>query len=308
MANFIESDSERKSFIDRFENFLFDCDGVIWHGDQLIPGVKEVLVYLREQGKRLFFVTNNATKSRESFKSKFDRLGIQADLVFMIHDEIFGSAYATALYLKRILKFPEDKKVYVIGEKGVEDELASENVRFCGGTDPADNEFLELMDFSSVTTDKEIGAVLCGFDMHINYKKLAKAHRYLIENEDCHFILTNDDSTFPTDGSIFPGSGAISAPLRYALAGKKTPIVVGKPNQPMLDCILDKHQLDRSKTCMVGDRLDTDILFGINGQLSTLLVLTGVVKKAEVEKSDAKIIPEFVIESLGDFATLVSPN
>lgn len=299
MASLIESDSDRKAFIDRFENFLFDCDGVIWHGDQLIPGVKDVLAYLRGRGKRLFFVTNNATKSRESFKSKFDRLGIEADL-----DEIFGSAYATALYLSRILKFPEDKKVYVIGEKGVEDELASENIRFCGGTDPADNEFLELMDFSSVTTDKEVGAVLCGFDMHINYKKLAKAHRYLIENEDCHFILTNDDSTFPTDGSIFPGSGAISAPLRYAVAGKKTPIVVGKPNQPMLDCILDKHHLDRSKTCMIGDRLDTDILFGINGQLSTLLVLTGVVKKAEIEKPDAKIIPEFVIESLGDFAPL----
>lgn len=301
MASLIESDSDRKAFIDRFENFLFDCDGVIWHGDQLIPGVKDVLAYLRGRGKRLFFVTNNATKSRESFKSKFDRLGIEADL-----DEIFGSAYATALYLSRILKFPEDKKVYVIGEKGVEDELASENIRFCGGTDPADNEFLELMDFSSVTTDKEVGAVLCGFDMHINYKKLAKAHRYLIENEDCHFILTNDDSTFPTDGSIFPGSGAISAPLRYAVAGKKTPIVVGKPNQPMLDCILDKHHLDRSKTCMIGDRLDTDILFGINGQLSTLLVLTGVVKKAEIEKPDAKIIPEFVIESLGDFAPLAS--
>ncbi|EGG10109.1 uncharacterized protein MELLADRAFT_47200 [Melampsora larici-populina 98AG31] len=301
MASFIESDSDRKAFIDRFENYLFDCDGVIWHGDQLIPGVKDVLAYLRGRGKRLFFVTNNATKSRESFKSKFDRLGIEADL-----DEIFGSAYATALYLKRILKFPEHKKVYVIGEKGVEDELASENIRYCGGTDPADNEFLELMDFSSVTTDKEVGAVLCGFDMHINYKKLAKAHRYLIENEDCHFILTNDDSTFPTDGSIFPGSGAISAPLRYAVAGKKTPIVVGKPNQPMLDCILDKHHLDRSKTCMIGDRLDTDILFGINGQLSTLLVLTGVVKKAEIEQADAKIIPEFVIDSLGDFAPLAS--
>ncbi|KAG0146689.1 hypothetical protein CROQUDRAFT_657039 [Cronartium quercuum f. sp. fusiforme G11] len=301
MSRFIESHEDLRYFVDRFDNFLFDCDGVIWHGDELIPGVKEVLVYLRSIKKRLIFVTNNATKSRESFKSKFDRLGIQADL-----DEIFGSAYATALYLKRILKFPENRKVYVIGEKGVEDELASENVRFCGGTDPADNEFLELMDFSSITTDKEVGAVLCGFDMHINYKKLAKAHRYLIENEDCHFILTNDDSTFPTDGSIFPGSGAISAPLRYALVGKKTPIVVGKPHQPMLDCILDKHHLDRSKTCMIGDRLDTDILFGINGKLSTLLVLTGVVSKADVQKVDAKIVPEFVIESLGDFAPLAS--
>ncbi|PLW56720.1 hypothetical protein PCANC_01668 [Puccinia coronata f. sp. avenae] len=298
----LESAAELRKFIDRFDNFLFDCDGVIWHGGQLIEGVRTVLELLRRSNKKLIFVTNNATKSREAFKAKFDRLGIKAEL-----DEIFGSAYATALYLKRILKFPQDKKVYVIGEKGLEDELASENLKFCGGTDPDDNEFIDLMDFSSIKTDKEVGAVMCGFDMHINYKKLAKAHRYLHENSDCHFILTNDDSTFPTDGSIFPGSGAISAPLRYAMLGKKEPIVVGKPNQPMLDCILEKHELDPAKTCMIGDRLDTDIAFGINGGLSTLLVLTGVVSRADLSQPDAKILPEYVVDSLGDFAVL-SPS
>ncbi|POW05073.1 hypothetical protein PSTT_09949 [Puccinia striiformis] len=235
----------------QFDNFLFDCDGVIWHGDELIKGVK---------------MSWNSYAKSGSFKAKFDRLGIQAEL-----DEIFGSAYATALYLKRILKFPDHKKVYVIGEKGLEDELASENLKFCGGTDPADNEFIDLMDFSSIKLTK-------------NYKKLAKAHRYLHENPDCHFILTNDDSTFPTDGSLFPGSGAISAPLRYAMLGKKDPIVVGKPNQPMLDCILEKHKLEPSRSCMIGDRLDTDIAFGINGGLSTLLVLTGVVTRADVNQ------------------------
>ncbi|MBW0506969.1 hypothetical protein O181_046684 [Austropuccinia psidii MF-1] len=295
----LQSHQELQSFINRFDNFLFDCDGVIWHGDQLIPGVKSVLEFLRASNKRLIFVTNNATKSRQSFKAKFDRLGIQADL-----DEIFGSAYATALYLKRILKFPDHKKVYVIGEKGLEDELESVNVKFCGGTDPLDNEFIDLMDFSSIKTDKEVGAVMCGFDMHINYKKLAKAHRYLHENEDCHFILTNDDSTFPTDGSIFPGSGAISAPLRYAMIGKKDPIVVGKPNKPMLDCILEKHHLEPSRSCMIGDRLDTDIAFGINGGLSTLLVLTGVVTRADLSQLNAQILPEYVVSSLGDFAVL----
>lgn len=67
-----------------------------------------------------------------------------------------------------------------------------------------------------------------------------------------------------------------------------------------------RHHLDRSKSCMIGDRLDTDILFGINGKLSTLLVLTGVVSKAEAQKADAEIIPEYVVASLGDFAQLVS--
>jgi len=303
MVKSLHSQDDLQRFVERFDNFLFDCDGVIWHGEELIKGVQTVLELLRTKNKKLIFVTNNATKSREAFKAKFDRLGIHAEL-----DEIFGSAYATALYLKRILKFPDDKKVYVIGEKGLEDELASENLKFCGGTDPADNQFIDLMDFSSIQTDKEVGAVMCGFDMHINYKKLAKAHRYLHENAGCHFILTNDDSTFPTDGSLFPGSGAISAPLRYAMLGKKEPIVVGKPNQPMLDCILEKHKLDPSRSCMIGDRLDTDIAFGINGGLSTLLVLTGVVSRADLAQPQAKILPEYVVDSLGDFAVLASAS
>ncbi|CAH7674312.1 4-nitrophenylphosphatase [Phakopsora pachyrhizi] len=300
MVHYLENQKDLEEFVEKFDNFLFDCDGVIWHGDQLIKGVAQVMSYLRGKNKSLIFVTNNATKSREEFKSKFDRLGIQADL-----NEIYGSAYATALYLKRILKFPDDKKAFVIGEKGLEDELKNQNIRFCGGTDPDENVFIDLMDFSSIKSDAEVGAVVCGFDMHINYKKLAKAHRYLNENNGCHFVLTNDDSTFPTDGSIFPGSGSISAPLRYALLGKIDPVVVGKPNKPMLDCIMEKHNLNKAKTCMIGDRLDTDIAFGNNGGLSTLLVLTGVVIKSDVDKADLEAKPTYVIESLGDLERVV---
>lgn len=76
----------------------------------------------------------------------------------------------------------------------------------CGVQDPEDNVFIDLMDFSSIVADPEVGAVLCGLDMHINYKKIAKAFRYLRENEGCLFIATNLDSTFPTHGSVYPGS------------------------------------------------------------------------------------------------------
>lgn len=164
----------------------------------------------------------------------------RADGTFgFMQDEIFSSAYATALYLKNILKFPEDKKVYVIGEKGLEDELDSVGIKYRGGTvrqlhfsaggrrgrvanevrcqDPEDNKFIELMDFSSIVADPEIGAVLCGLDMHINYKKIAKAFRYLRENEGCLFIATNLDSTFPTHGSVYPGK--LSLPLHLIKDG-----------------------------------------------------------------------------------------
>jgi ribonucleotide monophosphatase NagD (HAD superfamily) len=85
MVKSLESHKDLQGFIDRFDNFLFDCDGVIWHGEELIKGVRTVLELLRKSNKKLIFVTNNATKSREAFKAKFDRLGIQADLVCLSH-------------------------------------------------------------------------------------------------------------------------------------------------------------------------------------------------------------------------------
>ena len=92
------------------------------------------------------------------------------------------------------------------------------------------------MDFSSIVSDKEVGAVICGLDMHMNYKKIAKAHRYLKENEGCLFIATNLDSTFPTHGDVYPGAGSTIAPLICCLG--KDPLVIGKPENAMLESIL----------------------------------------------------------------------
>lgn len=153
--------------------------------------------------------------------------------------------------------------------------------------------FIDLMDFSSLLPDPEVGAVLCGLDMHINYKKIGKAFRYLRENEGCLFVATNMDSTFPTHGSVYPGGGATIAPLVFC-SGRQ-PIVVGKPEKAMMDCILETNHLDKSRTLMVGDRLDTDILFGKTSGIATLMVLTGestssghawVETGAEIERRD----------------------
>lgn len=96
------------------------------------------------------------------------------------------------------------------------------------------------------------------------------------KDKDCLFIATNLDSTFPSGGGkIFPGGGSIVAPLVVA-TGRK-PIVIGKPEVWLLDDIIKSHNLDRSRSIMVGDRLDTDILFGQNGSLKTLLVFTGII-------------------------------
>ncbi|KAH8920777.1 4-nitrophenylphosphatase [Atractiella rhizophila] len=288
------------ALLDKYDNWLFDCDGVIWRGNTMIPGAESFLKTLRERGKKVIFVTNNATQSRKGYKAKFKKFGLEVHT-----DEIFGSAYATAFYLKYDLNFPMDKRVYVIGEKGLEEELDSEGIQHCGGSDPEEAEVLSSMDFSSIHSDPSIGAVVCGFDMRLNYKKLAKAFTYLRENKDCLFVLTNDDSTFPHEHALYPGAGSLSAPLRYAVKHKE-PIVVGKPNKPMMRVILEKHHLEPNKTVMCGDRLDTDIEFGLQGGISTLLVFSGVTRPEDLEKSST--VPHYILDSIGQYESTVAPS
>jgi 4-nitrophenyl phosphatase len=240
------------------------------------------------------FVTNNATKSRKSYKTKFDVLGVEAHV-----DEIYGSAYAAAVYISSVLQIPKEKKVYVIGQSGLEEELADEGIQFLGGTDPADNT-LEPFDLGTFTRDPDVAAVVCGLDMKINYTKLSKAFQYLTQNKDCHFIATNEDSTYPSHAGLLPGAGSISAPLRYAIG--KDPVCTGKPSSTMLDCVKAKVHFDPKGTIMVGDRLNTDIQFGKNGGLATLLVLTGITSVDEITGSNpSPIVPDFYTDALGDF-------
>lgn len=217
-------------------------------------------------------------------------------------DEVFGSAYASAVYLSSVMKLPTDKKVYVIGMSGIEEELQEEGITYLGGTDPADNT-LEPFSLANFTLDPSVAAVLCGLDLSINYTKISKAFQYLTRNPDCKFLATNEDSTFPDANGLLPGAGSISAPLRYALG--RDPISIGKPSATMLDCVKAKHDFDPERTIMVGDRLNTDILFGKNGGLATLLVLTGITSLSDITGPNASdIVPDYVTGSLADIRVL----
>ncbi|KAG8900030.1 hypothetical protein FRC01_010283 [Tulasnella sp. 417] len=277
---------------------MFDCDGVLWHDESLVPGAVQVLEHLRALKKKIIFVTNNATKSRKNYKKKFDRLGVQAEV-----DEVFGSAYASAVYISSVPGLPKDEKVYVIGQAGLEEELDEEGIQHIGGTDPADKT-LDAFDITKFERDPKVTVVLAGLDTAINYTKLAKAMQYLTRNPGCRFIATNEDSTYPVAGGQFlPGAGSISAPLRYIT--KTDPLSIGKPNQAMMDTIKAKHHFDPKKTVMIGDRLDTDIIFGNKGGCSTLLVLTGVAKETDLQpEANPPVLPDYIVNSLGDLAVL----
>ncbi|OQD80867.1 hypothetical protein PENANT_c031G01856 [Penicillium antarcticum] len=284
-------------FLSKFDVFLFDCDGVLWSGDHLFPGTVETLELLRKNGKQVVFVTNNSTKSRADYRKKLEGLGIPSTV-----EEIFSSSYSSSIYISRILKLPENKrKVYVIGETGIEQELQSENVPFIGGTDPAYRRDVTPEDYKKIAAgdgsiiDPEVGVVLVGLDFHMNYLKIALAYHYI--KRGAIFLATNIDSTLPNSGTLFPGAGSMSAPLIMML--NKEPVALGKPSQAMMDAIEGKFQFDRSRACMVGDRANTDIRFGLEGKLGgTLGVLTGVSSAEDFVSGDVK--PHAYLDKLSD--------
>ncbi|KAG8803183.1 hypothetical protein FRC17_006231, partial [Serendipita sp. 399] len=248
--------------------------------------------------KSVIFVTNNATKSRKDYKGKFDKLGVQAEV-----EEIFGSAYAAAVYISTVLRLPKSAKVYVIGMAGLEYELAQEGISYLGGSAPKDNT-LEPFRLETFQKDPAVKAVLCGLDTSINYTKLCKAYQYLQNGEEeCTFLATNVDSTYPQNGGLLPGSGSLSAVLSNALG--RPPLSIGKPGRTMLDCIKAKHEFDPARTIMIGDRLDTDIVFGKNGGVSTLLVMTGVTTEAILQTAPPSSLPDYILNSLGDLRDVV---
>ncbi|KAI9829233.1 MAG: hypothetical protein M1819_006413 [Sarea resinae] len=264
-----------QGFLDQFDDFLFDCDG-----------------------KRIVFVTNNSTKSRAEYKKKLDNMGIPCSV-----DEIFGSSYSAAIYISRILKPPAPRnKTFILGEYGIEAELASESLPYTGGTDPSLRRDMTPADYTAIASgdalDPEVGVVLCGLDFHINYLKLALAHAYLVRGAT--FLATNTDGTLPASGAFFPGAGSVSAPLVKALGGRE-PVALGKPSQAMMQAVEGKFHFDKSRTCMIGDRLNTDIQFGIEGGLGgTLAVLTGVCKRGDFEGKTEGVRPAAFVDRLAD--------
>ncbi|CAM6083514.1 unnamed protein product [Calypogeia fissa] len=284
--------TDAAQLISGVETFVFDCDGVIWKGDKLIDGVPETLDMLRSLGKKLIFVTNNSTKSRKQYGKKFESLGLNVS-----EEEIFSSSFAAAGYLSSI-NFPADKKVYIIGEIGIQLELEQAGIKHLGGPEDGDKK-IDLAPGKYMEHDDEVGAVVVGFDRYVNYYKLQYATLCIRENPGCLFIATNCDAvTHLTDAQEWAGGGSMVGAIKGST--KKEPTVVGKPSTFMLDYLADKFKISKKQICMVGDRLDTDILFGQNGGCKTLLVLSGVTDLKTLQSPENSIQPDFYTNQLSD--------
>lgn len=287
--------SQIRDLLDSKHNVLFDCDGVIWNGETVVTGAPEVVTLLKQQGKKVFFVTNNCTRPRANYVTKFARLGFTD----VGEEEIFSSAYCSAAYLRDVAKV--QGKVYVIGCQGVVKELIEAGV-------PIVDEEAEGAQTGTIydyPLDPDVRAVLVGYDEKFNFIKLAKACCYL-QNPECLFLATDPDPWHPLRGGrITPGSGSLTAAVETASSRVAT--VIGKPSRFMFECIASQFEgLDPACSLMVGDRLETDILFGAKCGMDTMLTLTGVSTMEEAQgymehPGSRDMVPHYVVESIADF-------
>lgn len=247
-------------------------------------------------------MTNNSTESRNGYKKKIASFGIECE-----KDEVWGSSFMAAKYLKSI-NF--NGKAYVVGQQGIADELTEAGIAWRGVEEHAFFPGSGEHDPAKFVVDPEIGAIVVGLDTKITYSKVAFALLHLQSNPNCVFVATNPDNTYPGGNDrILPGGGTIVKMVEYS--SQKTPVVVGKPSQWFLDQVIDSYKLDRSRTIMVGDKLSTDILFGNQGGIKTLLVFTGVTSPEYLKTQEAEEIrtyPTYTLDCLSDVRILTQQS
>jgi phosphoglycolate/pyridoxal phosphate phosphatase family enzyme len=259
---------------DHIDAILLDCDGVLYRGLDITPEAPECLSQLMAKGKQLFFVTNNAGQNRLQLRDKLVQILNCPDLK---EEQMICSSYSCAQYLKEQLLLDRNRRrVHVIGTQGLCDELTKTGFIVTGG--PSEDvrsgmsrDELAAYDFSEHPVD----AVVVGLDNEFNYRKLCIANVLLQRNPAALFVATNEDAfdLVGSDARHLPGNGALVKALEYA--SQRKAVNMGKPSSVLANLIQRQHNLDPSRTLMVGDRLDTDIRFGVEGGMVSVLVLTG---------------------------------
>lgn len=253
----------------KYKAYFIDLDGTIYRGKTKYPSGKRFIDRLKKENIPYLFVTNNSTKSPADVAAN---LTTNHDIT-TTPDQIYTSALATADYLITIL--PPHAKIYVIGEPGLCEALL--NAGF------------------NLSSDTDVQAVIVGLDRNINYEKLTVAT--LAINAGAKFIATNRDTNLPTERGMTPGAGALIAAVQTAT--QTTPIVIAKPEFPIMTGALKRMNLQKSDVIMVGDNYNTDILAGINNDIDTLLVYSGVSTHEQIQNTSVK--PTHEVETLDDW-------
>lgn len=257
--------------LEELEAFLLDMDGVIYVGESPLEGSKKAIKSLRGKEKKLAFLTNNSSQTREDYKQKLSGLGLDVDKL-----EIMTSAHATTLYLS---EQAEGGTVYVLGEEGLKIELRNAGFEVLSGE-----------------RAEEASFVVAGMDRNLTYDKIWNGLSALLSGAE--FIATNPDPTYPTEKGLAPGAGASIGALS-ASAERDPSMIIGKPFPYMIDASLDMLDVSPEETAIVGDRIDMDIQAGKKAGLTTILVLTGVDSEEDVDAvAGTEKAPDYVFSRL----------
>jgi phosphoglycolate/pyridoxal phosphate phosphatase family enzyme len=257
-----------------FDGYFFDLDGTILLGEKLLPGVSETLAYLREKGKRIQFLSNTTTRTRVECRNRLQKLGLEAEL-----DEIVTASYTAAVYFEERANNPV---VLVVGEPAMMNELDEKGVK--------------------QTTDPYAAThVLVGMDQHFDYRKLHQALKAV--RNGAALIAANPDPYCPVEDDIIPDTWSMVKAIETASC-TQTQAIIGKPSEYYAAKVLEWTGLSRHQCLMIGDRLETDILFGYNNGLHTALVLTGVATKRDAELYPVR--PNYIWSSLDELLALTA--
>ena len=193
-----------RTLADNYDTFLLDCDGVLWSGSKPIDQAFEVITWLSKlPNKKVFFLTNSSGRTRDDYVEKIRKFGFEN----CTKEMIYGSAYTTARYIKE--KYPDIKKVRVVGMSSICKEMAEVGIESCGGEDDEGfSSSISLDDFEAYKLDPEVKAVVVGLDTSFTYAKLCLASLYIATGE-ARFIATNDDAYDMVNGRKMPGAGAM---------------------------------------------------------------------------------------------------
>jgi 4-nitrophenyl phosphatase len=278
---------------------IFDMDGVLYRGSNVMPYARETLERLRRGGWHVFFATNNSTATRDDYLRRLHDLGLGGD-----REHIVTSGYATAHYLER--RVPKPKDVLVVGADGLRQEIRAVGIGVRAanelpGAHPPPDAAADGVDpgamrryLVSLALPRPPDTVVVGLDLHLTYAKLAEAQRAVLAG--AHFVCSNRDRAYPVEGRLLPGAGTIVAAIEVA-TGRRA-ICIGKPEPFLFQEAIRRAGKDSERVVVVGDSTDYDMVAAHRVGATGVLITTGLTEEGSVPAARGDAVPDRVVGSL----------
>lgn len=271
-----------------YESFFFDLDGVIWEAEKAFTSAVDFITRLSQLNKNIYFVSNNATQSRQNIQRILVSQGIPAKL-----ENIYCACYACSLWLKD--NYPANTKIFSIAQKAINDELKEAGYQVIEGSSLKDLEFIKNSDFLDLEIDLEVKVVVVGFTPELNYPMLCYGSM-CIQN-GARLVTANYDLYDKFGKYNVPSCGCVVEALKSA-SGTTDFVNLGKPNPFLLELTCKRDGLDPQKIIFFGDKMRTDIKLAHNFNCTSVLMLTGVESQESYSKYEYQ--PDFVYNSFED--------